>query len=136
MCDGLAFLARFRAGGAALGLLFALFAPLVGCGAAEGTAADLSQLEEGARDLAQGCSWRAAPGGFEARHPEDCYRVYTQASGRVALDPVDVCAAPELPRCLLVPPGAEPFGYFDRNAVETFEILRYERDPECGACEL
>lgn len=108
-----------------------LVALLTACGGAETRALKLDELDEGARDIVQGCAWRGAPTTVQVHQPEACYNVFTGLHARLAdFELADVCDAPALPSPLLVTPGARLWGYFDREQLPAFEPLRFERK-EC-----
>ena len=110
----------------------------VGC-SADATSSgldDLSQLDDDARELVQGCTWHEAPSGFMPWEPESCWRVYLGTATRLSLEPLrHVCDAPQLPHCVLLAGTDKPIGYFDRSQVDAPKIIRYERSPNCEPCE-
>lgn len=108
----------------------------IGCSAGEAASNGLDDLGDEVRDVAQGCSWREAPADFSPRSTSVCWRIYTQRSMRVSLEPLaDVCDAAELPTCLALHGSEQPYGFFDWKQTDRFEILRYERSPNCEPCE-
>lgn len=100
-----------------------------------GLSGSVSELGDGLQDAAQGCSWRATRAvGYDPREPASCYDVFTGPNARLAdFELADVCDAPELPSPLLVRPGetAGLWGYYDRNEMPAFKILRYQRLDDC-----
>lgn len=115
----------------ALGVLLLLGA----CSSGEGSQSGLAGLGDGLTDLAQGCSWRATREvGYDPHEPAACYAVFTGPNARLAdFKLADVCDAPELPSPHVVRPGetAGLWGYFDRDEMPAFEILRYSRLESC-----
>jgi hypothetical protein len=109
---------------------------LVACGGGQdGSSSGLAELDDGLVDLAQGCSWRASRGvAVEPWHPEDCHNVFTGPNARLTdFELSDTCDAPELPSPFLFRPnsGRELWGYYDREQMPRFEVLRFERLDAC-----
>lgn len=117
---------------AGVALLLALL--LLGCSdARSGTLTAVNELDDGLRDVAQGCDWREAPdAGYDPREPADCYNVFTGPDARLSTFRLaNPCDAPALSSPTLVEPGAPLWGYYDRSEMEEFKILRYERLDAC-----
>lgn len=104
------------------------------CGAADGTAADLKDFEQGARTYVTGCSWRGGPTDeYQPREPASCYNVFswldTALSDHELADP---CDAEHIDNPQLVRPDhGQLWGYFDRDKVDRYKILRFERLETC-----
>lgn len=117
---------------AGVALLLALL--LLGCSdARSGTLGAVDELDDGLRDVAQGCDWRAAGRvSYDPRDPSACYEVYAWLGSRLTTEPLaDPCDAPELPSPVLYRPGDELWGYYDRSELETAKVLRNERLDAC-----
>jgi len=97
----------------------------------------LRELDEGARDYAQGCDWRQqldVRAELELRHPESCYFVHTGPPARLSeQDFANPCDAQALSMSFLLRPdrNGPVFGYFDRGELDAFKAVRYERLEFC-----
>lgn len=114
-------------------LPLALTLLLMGCGGSPAVYDGVQELDDGLRDVAQGCDWRAAGRvAYEPRDPSACYEVFAWLGSRLTTEPLaDPCDAPELPSPVLYRPGEELWGYYDRSELETAKVLRNERLDAC-----
>ncbi len=104
------------------------------CGAADGTAADLKDFDEGARTVLSGCSWRGGPTDeYQPRDPASCNNVVTWLDTRLTDHHLaDPCDAVDEPNPVVVRPDhPQLWGYYDRDKVDRFKILRFERLDAC-----
>jgi hypothetical protein len=104
------------------------------CGAADGTANDLQNFDESARTVITQCSWRGSPTAeYQVRNPESCYNVFSWEDTALSDHQLaDACDAPQLASPTLVRPDhGQLWGYFDRDKVDRYKILRFERLETC-----
>jgi hypothetical protein len=104
------------------------------CGAADGVPADLHNFEESAKTVVTSCSWRGGPTDeYEPRHPESCNNVFAWLDTRLTdHELADACDAVDEPNPVLVRPDhPQLWGYYDRDKVDRFKILRFERLETC-----
>ncbi len=115
-------------------IILALLLTLFGCGAENSTNIKLDEIDESARDLVQGCSWRAEHTDIDGWTPDSCYNVYTGTYARVTnFELHNLCDAPKLPSPFqLVPENPEVWGYYNREHMTAFKTLRLERIPCSG----
>lgn len=123
--------ALFTLGAGLAAFLAALL--LMSCGGSPAVSDGVLELDDGIRDVVQGCDWRAAgPADFTPRDPTACYEVYSWLPSRLsATELADPCDAAELPSPVLYRPGDKFFGYYDRSEIETWKLLRLERLDAC-----
>ncbi len=107
---------------------------LTGCGASESVPADFQALDDSVKDYAQGCSWRGAPTAeYEPRSPESCNRVFAWLDARLTdHELASPCDAADEPNPGVVrPEHPQMWGYYDRDKLDRFKILRFERLETC-----
>lgn len=106
-----------------------------GCGGADATAVgSVKDFQEGARTVLTHCSWRGGPTDeYQPREPGSCYNVYSWLDTALSdFELADPCDAAELETPTLVRPDhGQLFGYFDRDKVDRYKILRFERLETC-----
>jgi len=107
-----------------------------GCGAADATAVDgVKNFQEGARTVLTSCSWRGEPTDeYDPREPGRCYNVVSWLDTRLSdHELADPCDAPETldSTTLVRPDHGQLWGYFDRDKVDRYKILRFELLETC-----
>lgn len=104
------------------------------CGAADGTATDLHDFEESAHTVIANCSWRGGPTDeYQVREPASCYNVFAWLDTRLVDHQLgEPCDAIDEPNPVLVRPDhPQLWGYYDRDKVDRFKILRFELLDSC-----
>lgn len=106
-----------------------------GCGAADDAAvADVKDFQEGARTLVTRCSWRGGPTDeYQPREPDACYQVYSWLGAALSdHELANPCDAAELDGPALVRPDhGQLWGYYDRDKLDRYKILRFEKLETC-----
>jgi len=104
------------------------------CGAADGVPADLHNFEESTKTVLTDCSWRGGPTDeYQPREPASCYNVFSWLDTAISdHELADPCEAQQIENPQLVrPEHGQLWGYFDRDKVDRYKILRFERLETC-----